>query len=170
MAAQFKSNVRLREEKGFGSISMKRLIFSGVGAVFIFMGSRMTPLAAFALPILVISFGVLLMLSGSRGGIPLWQRLLLGWRARLLLAAHDDPDGLASQLVVALNLRPSDTRLQAKRLFQQKTSLVEANSSEWAIFNDVAEAQSGEARFLFVDAIELDASTTSDVEREAAHV
>jgi hypothetical protein len=170
MAAQFKSNVRLREEKGFGSISMKRLIFSGVGAVFIFMGSRMTPLAAFALPILVISFGVLLMLSGSRGGIPLWQRLLLGWRARLLLAAQDDLDGLAAQLVVALNLHPSDTRFNARNLYSKQRSLVAPKSSEWAIFNEVSEAQNGDARFLFVDAIALDASADDDIAKEAAHV
>ncbi|MAU12437.1 MAG: hypothetical protein CL607_21615 [Anaerolineaceae bacterium] len=146
MAAQFKSNVRLREEKGFGSISMKRLIFSGTGAVFLFMGSRMTPFATMSLPILVGSFILLLMLSGSRGGLPLWQRLVLGWRARLLLVASENSTGTASQLVLALNLNTNDTYLRSKDIFQNQKADLRSKDSQWAIYSDVCEARKWEAQ------------------------
>ncbi|MCA9881997.1 MAG: hypothetical protein KC546_08620 [Anaerolineae bacterium] len=155
MAAQFKSNVRLREEKGFGSISMKRLIFSGTGAVFLFMGSRMTPFASMSLPILVGCFILLLVLSGSRGGLPLWQRLVLGWRARLLLVASEHPTGAASQIVLALNLNANDTHLRSSDVFQNQKTVLRSKDNRWAIYSDVREVtqdgKSHSTRLLVVD-------------------
>ncbi|MCB9460182.1 MAG: hypothetical protein H6670_11080 [Anaerolineaceae bacterium] len=151
MAAQFKSNVRLREEKGFGSISMKRLIFSGTGAVFLFMGSRMTPFSSLSLPILLISFVALLMLSGSRGGLPLWQRLMLGWRARLMLAAAEHPTGAASQIVLALNLDAAETHLKSTDIFRSRRGFTQRTEGQWAIYNNVREATQDGTRLLVVD-------------------
>jgi hypothetical protein len=142
MAAQFKSNVRLREEKGFGSVSMKRLIFCGVGAVIFFMVLRLTPLASIALPTLLIVFILLLVLTGSRGGLPLWQRLLLGLRGSILLAAARHPDGLAAQVAQLLSIDPSQARLQADSLFEtQSTDAQAADLSDWVVYADLREAE-----------------------------
>ncbi len=140
MAAQFKSNVRRREEKGFGSVSMKRLIFCGVGAVLVFMTLRLTPLAGLSLPALVGVFTALLILSGPHGGLPRWQRILLGWRGSLVLAAVKRPGGLAAQLAQGLSLNPEVARLRGERVFAvQTTSLDDADPGEWTLFATLAE-------------------------------
>jgi hypothetical protein len=141
MAAQFKSNVRLREEKGLGSVSMKRLIFCGVGAVLAFMLLRFTPLASVALPALVVIFIALLILSGARGGLPLWQRLLLGWRGLLVLHAARHPRGWGAQIASALNLDPSIARLRSARLFTGRGSDTEADLGDWTLYADLKEAE-----------------------------
>lgn len=142
MAAQFKSNVRLREEKGFGSVSMKRLIFCGVGAVLVFMLLRLTPLAGIALPALVLIFLTLLILSGGRGGLPLWQRLLLGWRGWLVLRAAQQPGGLWAQAAAALNLDASAARLHGGRLFARRGGEAETDLDGWTLYADLSEAES----------------------------
>lgn len=139
MAAQFKSNVRRREEKGFGSVSMKRLIFCGVGAVLVFMTLRLTPLAWLSLPALVGVFAALLILSGPRGGLPLWQRILLGWRGSLVLAAVKRPGGLAAQLAQGLSLNPEIARLRGERVFAVQTTSLDDDPGEWTLFATLAE-------------------------------
>lgn len=142
MAAQFKSNVRLREEKGIGSVSMKRLIFCGVGAVLVFMVLRFTFLSNVALLMLVVVFAFLLILTGSRGGLPLWQRLLLGFRGGVVLAAARNPHGIAAQLAQMLNLDPSVVHLSQNWLFKSKQTVrVDADWSEWVIFANLDEAE-----------------------------
>ncbi|MBL8165074.1 MAG: hypothetical protein JNJ61_24035 [Anaerolineae bacterium] len=141
MAAQFKSNVRLREEKGFGSISMKRLIFCGVGAVLIFMLLRLTPLAGLSLPALVAVFAGLLLLSGARGGLPLWQRVLLGWRGGIVLRAAKRPDGLGAQLAQALSLNPAAAHVRGERLFAASMQAVN-DPGEWILFTSLDELES----------------------------
>lgn len=150
MAAQFKSNVRLREEKGFGSVSMKRLIFCGVGAVLAFMVLRMTPLSGVSLPALVGGFVLLLVLTGARGGLPLWLRLYLGARGLLLLAATKRPNGPVGQLATALNLEPDAARLDGARLYRAMSGdTLEADLVEWALYTDLNEAErAGGLRFL----------------------
>ncbi len=142
MAAQFKSNIRLREEKGFGSVSMKRLIFCGVGAVLVFMLLRLTPLASASLPLMVVIFVLLLLLSGMRGGLPLWQRLLLGWRGRLLLLAWEQPQGGWAQFASGLNIDPCQARIQGEQLFAAAQQQPWASQSgEWILFADLDEAE-----------------------------
>ncbi|MBZ0283448.1 MAG: hypothetical protein K8L97_22120 [Anaerolineae bacterium] len=141
MAAQFKSNVRLREEKGFGSVSMKRLIFCGVGAVLIFMVLRLTPLSGIALPALVGVFAALLTLSGSRGGLPLWQHILLGWRGSIVLLAAKDSTRLGGQLATLLNLDTSAAQVHGGEVFATQSMLIEETPfREWALYADFAEA------------------------------
>jgi hypothetical protein len=141
MAAHFKSNVRLREEKGFGSISMKRLIFCGVGAVLMFMLLRLTPLAGLSLPALIAVFAGLLILSGARGGLPLWQRVLLGWRGAIILAAARQPNGLAMQLAQALSLNPAAADVRGERLFAASMQAVD-DPGEWTLFASLDELES----------------------------
>jgi hypothetical protein len=141
MAAHFKSNVRLREEKGFGSISMKRLIFCGVGAVLIFMLLRLTPLAGLSLPALVTVFAGLLILSGARGGLPLWQRVLLGWRGGIVLRAAKRRDGLDAQLAQVLSLNPAAAYLHGERLFAASMQSVDGDPGEWTLFANLDELE-----------------------------
>lgn len=155
MAAQFKSNVRLREEKGFGSVSMKRLIFCGVGAVLAFMVLRLTPLANVSLPALAVIFIVLLILSGSRGGLPVWQRLLLGWRGTLVLLAMRHPNGLGAQAAAALNLDPGAAQLHSARLYSTQRPDTGIEPSDWTLYADLAEAE-GQHGFRFISLGETD--------------
>jgi len=141
MAAHFKSNVRLREEKGFGSISMKRLIFCGVGAVLIFMLLRLTPLAGPSLPALVGVFTALLILSGARGGLPLWQRVLLGWRGGIVLRAAKRRDGLGAQLAQALSLNPEVVHLRGEHLFVASMQIIDGDPGEWTLFASLDELE-----------------------------
>ncbi len=142
MAAQFKSNVRVREEKGFGSISMKRLIFCGVGAVLIFMTLRFTPLATIALPMLLGVFAGLLVLTGPRGGLPLWHRLMLGLRGGLVVAAARHPAGIAALIARALNVDVSVAYLSQRQIFTVQSSMVaDEDVNEWAVFADLNEAE-----------------------------
>jgi len=151
MAAQFKSNVRRREEKGFGSVSMKRLIFCGVGAVLVFMVLRFTPLAPISLPLLVGVFALLLLLTAPCGGLPLWQRLLLGLRAGVILAAAHHPTGIAALLAKALNFDPSVVHLHHRRLFLTVAEEDEADFSDWSLYADLSEAEQTAGLFFIKD-------------------
>ncbi|MCA9891142.1 MAG: hypothetical protein KC546_22350, partial [Anaerolineae bacterium] len=108
-----------------------------------------TPFASLSLPILLISFVALLMLSGSRGGLPLWQRLILGWRARLLLLSAESSKGIASQIVLALNLDAAETHLKSTDIFRSRRGFTQ--HGHWAIYNDLHEATQDGARLLVVD-------------------
>ena len=86
MAADFKSHVLLRDEKGFFGIPFKRLLLGGVG------GGLTYTVCNIAMPNWSIPAGVVLaifvlVMTGTRGGLPLWQRLLYRVRGSLLLAA-----------------------------------------------------------------------------------
>jgi hypothetical protein len=141
MAAHFKSNIRLREEKGFGSISMKRLIFCGVGAVLIFMLVRLTPLAGLSLPALVGVFAGLLLLSSARGGLPLWQRVMLGWRGGIVLRAAKHRDGLGAHLAQVLSLNPAVVQVRGERLFAASMQAADGDPGEWTLFASLNELE-----------------------------
>ncbi|MEQ8671759.1 MAG: hypothetical protein RLP44_01630 [Aggregatilineales bacterium] len=140
MTAQFKSNVRIREEKGLGSVSMKRMIFCGVGAVLTFMVLRLTPLTSISLPALVIVFVLLLIFSGSRGGLPLWKRLMLAVRGLLVIeASHSQL--VATQLAELLSMDTSIAHLKSDNLFGRHTRRNDAGEGDWTLYNDLGEAE-----------------------------
>lgn len=160
MAAQFKSNIRMREEKGFGSITMKRLIFCGVGAVSAFMLLRLTPLASASLPMMVVLFVLLLVFSGPRGGIPLWLRLLLHWRGRLILTAWAYPHSLLAQLAQLLNIDPDQACVYGDVLFSLTARPIPgAQGGEWVLFADLDEAESRQSGLRLLSAGDDDGST-----------
>ena len=86
MAANLKSHVLRRDEKGFMGIPFKRLLFAGVGGGMVLIITRFA-VGNLAFVLAFVAFIAALALTGPRGGIPLWQRLLYRLRGSLMLAA-----------------------------------------------------------------------------------
>jgi hypothetical protein len=129
MAADFKSHILSRDEKGFGGIPFKRLLLGGIGGGFAYTLSR------FALPSAAIVIGsaiaiLLVVLTSPRGGLPLWMRL----RGTLLLTAIQNPTGLFGEVAQMLNLPLESASLNGEKLFAPPTGLVEIDFSEWVTF------------------------------------
>lgn len=130
MTADFKSHVLRRDEKGFGGIPFKRLLFGGVGGGLVYTVCR------FALPDLAVIGGLvgalsLVILTGTRGGLPLWQRAWLGLRGRLLIAAQ--VNGLAADFARLLNVPVALAQLDGDVLFAS-LSATEIDLREWVTF------------------------------------
>jgi hypothetical protein len=133
MAADFKSHILSRDEKGFGGIPFKRLLFGGIAGGFAYTICR------FALPDLAIPAGIILAfalvaLTAPRGGLPLWMRAWLNLRGSLLLAAASNPTGLANEIAKFLNLSTDAARLDGRAVFAPPAGLVEVDLSEWVTF------------------------------------
>jgi hypothetical protein len=150
LAADFKSHVLLRDEKGFLGIPFKRLLLAGVG------GGLTYTLFNIALPNLAIPAGVVLALvvlvmTGTRGGLPLWQRLLYRTRGSLLLAAAQDSGGLFSQLGRSLELPVELVKLDAAVVFAPAHPNYDIDMREWVTFARASEADDDDG-LVFVDA------------------
>ncbi len=133
MSADFKSHILSRDEKGFGGIPFKRLLFGGIGGGFTYTLSR------FALPHLAIPLGIvtallLIMVTSPRGGLPLWLRFYLNLRGSLLLAASDNPSDFAGELARMLNLPLELAALDSDVVFAPPAGLVEIDLSEWVTY------------------------------------
>ncbi len=133
MAADFKSHILSRDEKGFGGIPFKRLLFGGIAGGFTYT------LCRFALPNLAIPMGVvvailMIVFTSPRGGLPLWMRLWLNLRGSLLLTAAANPTGLAAELAKMLSLSTDAALLDGHSLFAPPAGLVEIDLSEWVTF------------------------------------
>ncbi len=133
MAADFKSHILSRDEKGFGGIPFKRLLFGGIAGGFTYTVCR------FALPDIAIPVGIvvailLIALTAPRGGLPLWMRLWLNLRGAILLAAAENPSGMAAELAKLLSLSTDAAVLDGNRLFAPPAELVEVDLSEWVTF------------------------------------
>ena len=102
MTAQLKSRVLVREEKGFGAVSMKRMIFSFMGSGFVFFAIRLTPLAKLNIPITLLSMVIFFYFTGDRYGIPRWRWILMNWRGGLLVRARKHPASFAGQFCKTL--------------------------------------------------------------------
>ncbi len=98
MVATLKSRVLVREEKGVGSVSMKRIIFCAMGAGMFYFASQLTPLRSMSLLVLLTAFIFLIIISGQTYGVPRYIWWAARWRGRLLLAAYRSPDGLSGQV------------------------------------------------------------------------
>ncbi|MBK9124422.1 MAG: hypothetical protein IPM16_15060 [Chloroflexi bacterium] len=150
MAASFKSHVLLRDEKGFMGVPFKRLLLAGVG------GGLTYTLFNLAVPDLALVAGVsvavaTVVMTGTRGGIPLWQRLMYRVRGSLLLAAARDTHSLFSRLALALDLPVDLVRLDAAVIFAPARPDTEIDMREWVTFARAAEADHDDG-LLFVDA------------------
>ena len=133
MTADFKSHILSRDEKGFGGIPFKRLLLGGIGGGFAYT------LCRFMLPDLAIPLGVavaicLIASTAPRGGLPLWMRLWLNLRGAILLAAAQNPTGLAVELARMLSLPSNLAALDADVVFAPPAGLVEVDLSEWVTF------------------------------------
>lgn len=147
MAADFKSHVLLRDEKGLFGIPFKRLLLAGVG------GGMTYTLFNLALPgwsilVAVVTALLTIVLTGLRGGIPLWQRLVYRLRGTLLLIAARYPRSPVAQLTEMLELPVELMRLDGARVFAPPTPNMNVDLREWITF---AHAQETDG-LVFVDA------------------
>lgn len=150
MAADFKSHVLLRDEKGMLGIPFKRLLLAGVG------GGLTYTLCNIALPNGSIPTGVvfavlMLLMTGTRGGLPLWQRLIYQVRGSLLLAAARDTQSLWGSLAKVLDLPTDLVKLDAAVVFAPAQPHYDIDMREWVTFARAAEADQDDG-LVFVDA------------------
>ena len=104
MAADFKSHVLRRDEKGLLGVPFKRMLLGGVCGGLGYLLSGLL-LGAGGIPVGIVVGVTAIILTGTRGGLPLWLRLVCRGRGALLLAAARDHRGLAAQVVRWLNGR-----------------------------------------------------------------
>jgi hypothetical protein len=147
VAADFKSHVLLRDEKGVFGIPFKRLLLAGVGGGLTYTVFNLA-LREWSIPVAAVTGIAIIVLTGLRGGIPLWNRLVYRWRGTLLLLAVRFPHSPIGRLTEALEL-PSDlVRLDGARVFAPPAGAVEIDLREWITFAHAGE-QDG---LVFVDA------------------
>ncbi len=86
-----------------------------------------------------------LVLTGPRGGLPLWLRLLYRVRGSLMLAAGRKPQSLAARLGTALEVPSGLVALDSEVVFAPPEGEVEADMTEWITFvrSDEADSDSG---------------------------
>lgn len=146
MAAEFKSHILRREEKGFFGVPLKRLLLAGVVGGLAYTLMQMLSRES-SIPSGVLVAVVTLVLTGERGGLPLGIRLLYRLRGALLLAAAQHPGGIAAQLALHLHLPVALARLDSAQLFTSNER-IPLDMREWVTFQGAAEDDG----LVFVDA------------------
>lgn len=150
MAADFKSHVLLRDEKGFFGIPFKRLLLGGVGGGLTYTLFNIV-MPGWAIPAGVVLAIFVLIMTGTRGGLPLWQRLMYRVRGSLLLAAARDTRGLFGSLAKSLELPLELVKLDAAVVFAPAQPNYDIDMREWVTFARAAEADRDDG-LVFVDA------------------
>jgi hypothetical protein len=133
MAADFKSHILSRDEKGFGGIPFKRLLFGGIAGGLTYTVFRLA-LPNIAIPVGIVVALVMIVMTAPRGGLPLWMRLGFNLRGSILLAAAENPVGMAAEVAKLLSLPTDAAGLDGHRLFAPPAGLVEVDLSEWVTF------------------------------------
>jgi len=149
MAADFKSHVLRRDEKGFFGIPFKRLLLAGVGGGLTYTLFNIA-LPNWSIPVGVSSAVFSLIMTGTRGGLPLWQRQILRLRGSLVLAAARTPHSLAGSIVRSLEMPLDLIRLEGGKLFAPGVADAEIDLSEWVTFSRAQEADSDDG-LVFVE-------------------
>ncbi len=147
MAADFKSHVLLRDEKGLFGIPFKRLLLAGVSGGLTYTIFNIA-LPGWSIPVAIITGLLTISLTGLRGGIPLWQRLIYRLRGTLLLLAARYPRSPIGQLTAMLELPVDRVRLDGVRVFAPPSPNLDVDLREWITF---AHAQETDG-LVFVDA------------------
>jgi len=147
MAADFKSHVLLRDEKGLFGIPFKLLLLAGVGGGMTYTLFNLA-LPGWSIPVAVITALLIVILTGLRGGIPLWSRLIYRLRGSLLLIAAKYPRSPIGQLTEMLDMPVALMRLDGARVFVPPTPNMDVDLREWITF---AHAQETDG-LVFVDA------------------
>ena len=133
MVAEIKSHVLRREEKGMFGIPFKRLLAAGIGGVIVFMVARLVfPLGA--IPLGLVGFISVLLLSAQRGGLSLYTRLLYRVRGWLIIAAASQPGGKLAQLADMLELPTHLVVLDGTQVFAAYEKLQEVDLSQWETY------------------------------------
>lgn len=150
MAADFKSHVLLRDEKGMLGIPFKRLLLAGVGGGLTYTLCNMV-MPSGSIPTGVVFAVIMLVMTGTRGGLPLWQRLIYQVRGSLLLAAARDTQSFWGSLAKALDLPTDLVKLDAAVVFAPTQPNYDIDMREWVTFARAAEADRDDG-LVFVDA------------------
>jgi hypothetical protein len=150
MAADFKSHILSRDEKGFGGIPFKRLLFGGIAGGLTYTVFRLA-LPNIAIPVGIVVALVMIVMTAPRGGLPLWMRLLLNLRGSILLGATANPTGMAAELAKMLNLSTETAVLDGSLVFAPPAGLVEVDLSEWVTFARARDLDRGDG-LVFVGA------------------
>lgn len=133
MAANFKSHVLRRDEKGFFGIPFKRLLLAGVIGGLAYTAFNLF-ISLWAIPFGLAIAILALIFTGMRGGLPLWQRLLFGIRGSLLLQASHQPKSLAGQVVNLLDMDVNIVHLQGDVVFAPPSGELDVDLREWITF------------------------------------
>jgi hypothetical protein len=147
MAADFKSHVLLRDEKGLFGSPFKRLLLAGVGGGMTYTLFNLA-LPGWSIPVAVITTLLIVILTGLRGGIPLWSRLIYRIRGSLLLIAAKYPRSPIGQLTEMLDMPVALMRLDGARVFAPPTPNMDVDLREWITFAHALEMDG----LVFVDA------------------
>lgn len=133
MAADFKSHVLRRDEKGLFGIPFKRLLLAGCGGG---MAYTFVNLIAprWSIPVTLLFALSTLILTSPRGGIPLWGRLAYRLRGQLTLLAINHPNPITETFADVWNLSPSFVHLDSAVLFAPPQERGDVDLSEWVIF------------------------------------
>jgi hypothetical protein len=150
MAADFKSHILSRDEKGFGGIPFKRLLFGGIAGGLTYTVFRLA-LPNIAVPVGIVVALVMIVMTAPRGGLPLWMRLWLNLRGRLLLTAAQNSSGIAAELAKMLSLSTDAAVLDSSRVFAPPAGLIEVDLSEWVTFARARDLDRGDG-LVFVSA------------------
>lgn len=147
MAADFKSHVLLRDEKGLFGIPFKRLLLAGVGGGMSYTIFNLA-LTGWSIPVAVIVGIAIIVLTAPQGGIPLWNRLIYRFRGTLLLIAARYPRSPIGQLTQTLELPVELVQLEGSRVFAPPGGSMDIDLREWITFAHAKE----EDGLIFVDA------------------
>src|SRR5258708_10492805 len=139
--ATFKSNVLLRDEKGFLGIPFKRLLLAGVSGGLIYSLSKLVA-PDWSIELAILSAILLLVMTSPRGGIPRWQRLMYRLRGTLMVAIVDQPGSMAASLGQFLELRPNLVLLEGAQIFGPARRQLNApvDWAEWVTCSEATEA------------------------------
>jgi hypothetical protein len=138
MAADLKSHVLRRDEKGFAGIPFKRLLLGGVSGGMTLIITRFA-FGNLAFVLAVIAFVLALALTGPRGGLPLWQRLLYRVRGSLMLAAERRPRSISGRVGTAFDMPTGLVTLDAAIIFAPPEGEIPVDMTEWITFASAAE-------------------------------
>lgn len=150
MAADFKSHILSRDEKGFAGIPFKRLLFGGIAGGLTYTVFRLA-LPNIAVPVGIVVALVMIVMTAPRGGLPLWMRLWLNLRGRLLLTAIQNPSSIAAELANVFSLSADTALLDSGQVFAPPAGLVDVDLSEWVTFAHARDLDRGDG-LVFVTA------------------
>jgi hypothetical protein len=139
LAADIKSHVLRRDEKGFLGIPFKRLLLGGVVGGMVLILSRFA-VGNWAFVLAAASLALTLALTAPRGGLPLWQRWLYRVRGSLMLAVERNPASLAGRLGEIIEVPDGLVALDGAHLFAPPAAETEADMTEWVTFVRADEA------------------------------
>jgi len=149
MAAEFKSHVLSRDEKGLMGIPFKRLLLSGVGGGLVYTLAKVVA-ADWSIPLAIAAGIACIFLTAPQGGIPRWQRLQYGMRGSLMLLAARSPDSASGSIARMLELPAELVVLDGGAIFAPAIITTEANLTEWVTFAQAEESDRNDG-LVFVD-------------------